>query len=121
MASLSPTPSTPRVPTRDVQSMLDSAGEYGLVSPSDMLRLQTAANTDIDERRRASALENMTFRDAVVDAHTAFVGIMGDLTTGSDRRGLKDIFVYENRLRGLGFLLIALSLVGLFADYIVSA
>lgn len=94
---------------------------YGMTSPPDMLKLQAGANEEIASRRRASSLDAMTFRDAVVDAHTALVGVMGDLTQGSERRSLKEIFVHENRLRGLGFLCIALSLVGLFADYIVSS
>lgn len=126
MASLAPTPSpTPNpfvgVPTDQVQTALNNMADFGMVSPSNMLALQNAANKDIEERRRASSIDAMTFRDAVVDAHDALVGVMGDLTQGSDRRSLKEIFVYENRLRGLGFLLIALSLVGLFADYIVSS
>lgn len=109
------------VPTGDIQNVLDNMADYGMVAPSDMLRLQTAANADIELRRRTSSLENMTFRDAVVDAHTALVGIMSDLTTGSSRRSLKEIFMYENRLRGFGFLLIALGLCGMAADLITSS
>lgn len=115
MATEAPTP------FGDVQTVLDTMADYGMVAPSDMMRLQRAANADIEMRRRTSSLENMTFRDAVVDAHNALVGIMSDLTTGSTRRSLKEIFTHENRLRGFGFLLIALGLCGMAADLITSS
>lgn len=105
----------------EVQGMLDNLADYGMVAPSDMMRLQRAANADIDTRKRESSLDSLTFQGAVVDAHSALVGIMSDLTTGSDRKSLKDIFVYENRLRGLGFLLIGLGLCGMVADLVASA
>lgn len=108
-------------PVQPQQDMLDSAAEYGMVAPSDMLRLQAAANEDVETRRREASLEKMTFRDAVVDAHSALVGIMGDMTTRSEGKGLKEIFVQDNRLRGLGFLLIGLGLCGMAADLITSA
>jgi hypothetical protein len=128
MATRSPTPTpTPAPALADVadaagiQKMLDRVSENGMVAPSAMMGLQTAANEAIARRRQANSLDALTFRDVVVDAHEALTGIWDDLGGGSTRTSLKDILAYENRLRGLGFFFVALALVGLMADYIMSA
>lgn len=53
----------------------------------------------------------------VDDMQDAIVGITADLT-GSDttRSSLADIFTHNNRLRGIGSLLVIIAVVGLFLD-----
>ena len=53
----------------------------------------------------------MTIRNAVKDAYEALVGIPEDIYQNSGRISLKKLLVKNNRLRGLGVLLVVLSVV----------
>lgn len=54
------------------------------------------------------------------DMQEAVLGIIGDITSPkSERRSVSAILTHENRLRGLGVLLILVSMVGLFLEALV--
>jgi len=59
-----------------------------------------------------------SFAQLLVDMQEALLGVIGDLTgsTGSDREGLADIVTHNNRLRGIGALLVTIALVGMAVD-----
>jgi hypothetical protein len=52
------------------------------------------------------------------DMQEAVLGITGDLTGKSDRKSLGDILAHENRLRGLGALLVVGALAGLVIEFV---
>ena len=93
---------------------------YGITPSADLMTLQQRANADAQRAEKRSELSALTYDTALADAQEALVGITGDLSGGSDRRSLKEILVHENRLRGLGILLISLALIGLFVDYVMA-
>jgi len=54
-----------------------------------------------------------SFKSLIDDAQDAFVGIIGDLTKSkTEPMSYQDIFGKENRLRGLGSLLIIIGVLG---------
>ena len=61
-------------------------------------------------------MSSLTLATAVEDAREAVVGCIADLYGNTPRTSLAQIFLYRDRLRGLGVLLIAVSLVGLFVE-----
>ena len=81
--------------------------------------MQNDANATSAQRVRDSSLATFTYAQALDDAAEAITGIVADVYGNTERTSLKDIFVYKNRLRGLGVLLVALALVGLLIDAIV--
>lgn len=83
------------------------------------MALQRQANTQAEAAYTRSSLQSLSYEQAVGDAHDALVGIMHDLSGASDRTSLWDILTYKDRMRGLGFLLVALAMVGLVADYVL--
>lgn len=93
---------------------------YGLTSSADLMKLQEKANTEARKAHERSGLSSLTYDTAFADAHEALVGLTEDLSGATDRRSLKEMLVYQDRLRGLGVLLIALALVGLFVDYVMA-
>lgn len=99
----------------DVQSML----AFGITPSEHILAAQRHIN---DERRRAvdlSRVSSLTYGGAVSEAHEALTGLLADMTGTTPRKGLKEMVTHENRLRGLGVLLITLAMVGLVVDYIL--
>lgn len=98
---------------------IDSMRDFGMVSPDDLMRLQREANEAQQKKYQDASLDSLTFNSAVADAHEALAGVVEDFSGTTDRHSLRDIFTHENRLRGLGILLIALALVGLVVDYIL--
>lgn len=84
-----------------------------LTTPSQLVDLQAQANATLDQRRAKSRVAATTFSTAVQDAAEALVGIPSDLLGHSERRSLAAIFAHEDRLRGLGVLLMAVGAAGL--------
>lgn len=93
---------------------------YGIVSSADLVALQEKANTDARKSEERAGLSALTYDTAFDDAHEALVGLTQDLAGATERRSLKEMLVHKDRLRGLGILLIALALVGLFVDYVMA-
>ena len=82
-----------------------------LVTSEDITKLQTDANEYAKKRYEDSTWKKMTIRNAVKDAYEALVGIPEDIYQNSGRISLKKLLVKNNRLRGLGVLLVVLSVV----------
>ena len=97
---------------------LQKVQSYGLASSQDLITLQQEAN-DAAARTRQQSLKDLTYATAVADAHEALVGLTADLSGTTERHSLKDMLLHENRMRGLGILLVVLALVGLCVDYIM--
>ena len=93
--------------------------QFGITPPDTIMALQNDANAASAQRVRDSSLAAFTYTQALDDASEALTGIVADVYGNTSRTTLKDIFVYKNRLRGLGILLVALALAGLLIDAIV--
>ena len=96
-------------------------GSYGLTPSKTIMDMQKEANAEAVRSYKTSSLSNITYATAVDDAQDALVGLMADLSGTTERHSLKDMLMHKDRMRGLGFLLIALALVGLVADYMMHA
>jgi hypothetical protein len=92
---------------------------FGIATAQDIMRLQADANARSESQVRSSSLAELTFDEAVGDAHEALTGLVDDVSGTTDRRSLRDMLLFENRLRGLGVLLIGLALVGILVDLIM--
>lgn len=106
----------PAMDQQDIDAMLS----YGVTPPSVLMQLQERANARAQAQRKRSEVASLTYEEALADAHEALVGITEDLSGATERKGLKDMLTHNNRLRGLGILLIVLALVGLVVDYIMA-
>lgn len=104
-----------RLDTRDIEAMR----EFGMASSADIARLQTQANKEAEAQFERAKVSEMSLSSALSDAHDALVGLGEDLSGLTERQSLKAMLIYQNRLRGLGILLIGLALVGLVTDYIM--
>lgn len=100
-------------------NMFDAYDVYGITSAQDMMRLQEEADAEARRAAARSSLAELSYSRAVTDASEALTGVMGDLAGTSDRRSLRAILTHQDRMRGLGFLLIALALAGLVTDYVM--
>lgn len=103
----------------DTQVRLNAMESYGLASAEDLTRFQDEANDAIARSAERSALSALTYETAMADAHEALVGLAADLAGTTDRTSLWDMLTHQDRMRGLGVLLMALALVGLVVDYIM--
>lgn len=110
-----PAPDT-RAPTDRELSQMAS---FGITPPDKLVKWQAEANAEAAERYKQSSLAGLTYQSAVQDAHEALTGITADLLGTTSRKSVKDMVTHNDRLRGLGILLIVLALVGLVVDYIM--
>ena len=85
------------------------------------MQLQQSADAQADAQVKRSQLSGLTFDIAVTDAREALVGIPADLSGNTQRTSLVDILTYNDRLRGLGVLCIALAVSGMAVDYIMAS
>lgn len=93
---------------------------YGITPAADLMRVQQQANEAAERQYRRSSLASLTFETAVSDAREALVGLTADLAGTTERQSLKDMLMYEDRMRGLGILFIALALAGLVVDFVMT-
>ena len=110
--ALSPRPhnSSLDVPLDDVQPWSVAAPEYaGLTSAVDVARRQSAAAALADAALARSSMRGLTLRVALQDAREALVGIPADLFGGE--RDLLRVLTRNDRLRGIGVLALALSVL----------
>lgn len=92
---------------------------YGMTPSSDIMKMQQQANAASQKAYEKSSINSLTVDTAFGDAHEALVGLAEDLSGRSERHSLKDMLLHGDRMRGLGVLLIAAALVGLFVDYVM--
>jgi hypothetical protein len=100
---------------RDVEAMLS----FGLAPSEQIAEAQARVNEREERVVRHSSLASLTFDTAVLEAREALVGLLADLSGSTARKGLADMLTHGNRLRGLGILLVALAVIGLFVDYVM--
>lgn len=93
---------------------------YGITPATDLMRVQQEANAAAERQYTRSSLGSMTFDTAVADAHEALVGLIADLAGTTERHSLRDIMFHKDRMRGLGILLIALAILGLVVDFVMT-
>ena len=101
------------------QAAIDDMVSYGITPAGDLMALQQQVNTEATQRHKRSTLADLSYETALGDAHDALTGLAEDLAGNTPRKGLKEMLTHNDRLRGLGVLLIALALVGLIVDYIM--
>lgn len=96
----------------EIQITAPPTGINALTSSADLKALQEEANKKAAEAQKAAEAWNMSPKLLYEDAQEAFVGVIGDLLGMSERKSLKDIFAFGNRLRGLGIICVLLAFVG---------
>lgn len=101
------------------EATIEARMRYGLTPSRGIMRLQAHANAQAAAKRREASLSSLTYAKAVQDANDALTGLADDLAGNTPRKSLKDMVTHNNRMRGLGILLIALAMVGLVVDYIM--
>ena len=85
-----------------------------MLSSADLIRLQEEKNSVEEAQRNADELQNLTLRKFWQDIGAAIQGSMHDLLVVR-HLPLSQVFCAPPRLRGFGFLLIALGLSGLLS------
>lgn len=80
-----------------------------LATSEDVIKLQNQANAYVDEKRRDLDLRNLTVKGAMRDVYEATFGIARDVFRNEPMS--IETFTKNNRLRGLGILLIILALL----------
>lgn len=91
--------------------LLPSAGGY---STDEMVQQQDLINRQQASKHAAAQLKNMTFPKGVARASDSLQGVMNDWIAG--KRSIKQLLLVDNRLQGLGLLLVVLALAGLLID-----
>ncbi len=101
---------------RDVVSELSLAG---LGRSADLKEMQRLANAERAAEVEAAKVKNITLQSAVRDARDAVLGVWDDAYGSTPPDGplsVWDILQKGNRLRGLGFVLIAFALGGMVIE-----
>lgn len=89
----------------------------GLTSAQELARRQAAADREFADRARRSSLAGLTIRTALEDVREVLVGVPADLFGASSSEGdggalpLAHLLAKNDRLRGLGLLCLAASLL----------
>lgn len=93
---------------------IDSVANFDvntLVTSKDMIKLQNGATAYHKKRRGESSWRSLTIRRAIDDAAEALTGIPNDIfgNTPPDSRTVWAIFTKNDRLRGMGILLVVIA------------
>lgn len=82
-----------------------------LATPANVKKLQDQANDLAKKLYKESTWRGLTLRNAVSDMSEAITGIFSDIYKNSGKVSVGDIFMKNNRLRGIGliFILVALA------------
>lgn len=84
----------------------------GLTTPQEVASRQEQMNAEEDRRVARSSLEGLTLRTALEDVREVITGIPADLFGNSaEPLPLRDVLTKNDRLRGLGLLLLAVALL----------
>ncbi len=84
-----------------------------LATSQDIIDLQNQANAYVDATRKSLDLRNMTVKQALQDVYEATFGIVRDVYQNSGHVPFVQLFTKNNRLRGIGFLLVMLALLAM--------
>lgn len=94
--------------------LLPKAGGY---SPEQLMAQQELVNQARAVRHTGAQVQNLSFQSAVTRVNDSVVGLLDDWTSG--RRSVSDLALTDNRLQGLGLLLIVAALGGLVIDAVL--
>jgi len=84
-----------------------------LATPENVKQLQDQANQLAEKRYRESTWRGLTLRLAVSDMSEAIAGIFADLYKNNGSVSVRELFTKNNRLRGLGLLMILISVISM--------
>ena len=88
----------------------------GGATAADLIEMQRAANLELDRRQQQARVSSLTLRGAVLCMRDTLQGILADLwgnSAGSRPLSLKQLLLTQDRLLGLGLLLVMLAGLGL--------
>lgn len=91
-----------------------------LYSSADMMKMQDRANAEALAQQESSRVTSINLKQALKDSGEAIKGIMYEVHGNASRPGLYDLCCTGNRLRGLGFILAALSACMLIVNYLLA-
>jgi len=94
-------------------------GLNGLATSRDVKEMQDAVNKEADITVKDATVWNVTPAQLLLDAQDALIGVTSDLLGQSERKSVREILGHENRLRGMGIVLILLAIVGSFIDWMM--
>lgn len=77
------------------------------------------ANKIQEEVYEEAKIRNMSLRTSLQEVGTTVQGLWEDLFHNTDPKSLKELFIVDNRCRGLGLILVGLSLSGLIVDAVL--
>lgn len=83
----------------------------GLTSAQELAGRQAEADAQARARAARSSMSGLTIRTALEDLREVVVGIPADLFGQSGDLALRDLLARNDRLRGLGVLLVSLSIL----------
>lgn len=84
-----------------------------LATPENVKTLQDQVNQLAEKRYKESTWRGLTLRLAVSDMSEALTGIPADIYKNNGKVGVKELFMKNNRMRGLGLLFILISIVSI--------
>lgn len=102
------------IPTRDAAVSLDRPRYAGLTNAVDIATRQQLANAREDAALSRSSMRGLTIRTALEDIREVLVGIPEDLHT-HHAIGLSGLVLKNDRLRGIGLLVLLVGLLALLS------
>lgn len=87
-----------------------------LVRADEMMALQKMSDRYREADAARSSLAGLDVSTAVADAREALLGIPEDLLGNTPRKSLWDSFTHNDRLRGVGVLMVAIAASGLLVE-----
>lgn len=94
-------------------------GLNGLADSGDVKAMQDVVNARADTTASKATMWNITPMDLLRDAQEALIGVTSDLLGQSERKSLRDILGYGNRMRGIGIILVILAVAGSLIDWMM--
>ena len=90
-----------------------------LFTSAEIIQNQENANKIAEEIYNNSKVQNITLRTAVQDMGTTVEGLWQDLFLNTPEKDIKTLLTSDNRLRGLGFMLLIASSSLLLIDAVL--
>jgi len=84
-----------------------------LATPENVKQLQDQANKLAEKQYKDSTWRGLTLRLAVSDMSEAITGIFADLYKNNGNVSIRELFTKNNRLRGLGLLMVLISVISM--------
>jgi len=88
----------------------------GGLTPPQLIRIQHAKNDKQEREYQESRVQHITLKTAVQNMRDTLEGTIGDLWGNSTPLSFGALMTKDNRLRGLGLLLVLVAAIGLLLD-----